>query len=462
MQIPILSGVYADGDPDIRTAYPVNMEPIPKVSGISQGYLRTAQGLKQAGEGPGICRGGIEWNGVCYRVMGSFFGSVINGVFKEIGRIEGTGTVSMDYGFGYLSIAGGNKLYLFNGNTLEENTDEDLGDVLDAVWIDGYYITTDGEFIVSTDLTDPFSVNPFKYGSSEEDADPVLAVKKLGSELFAVNRHTIEAFTNVGGTNFPFQVIDGTQVYRGAVGTHAVTHFMGSLAFVGSARKESPGIYMLAGGEASPISTAEIETVLADYTEDQLKGVLCESRSSERRELLYVHLPDQTLVYDGASSAALGQPVWFVLKSRESGYRARHFVWCENDWSACDTISGRIGVLSNDTAEHWGDVTTWEFVTPIAFSESVAMQCHELTLTGLPGAVIGDNGAILRLSFSEDGRTYSEDYLLQLEGRARRKSPLKWTRVGYFEDRVTFRVRGDSNARLPIARMDAVMEAMAW
>ena len=70
MQIPILSGVYTDGSPDFRTSYPVNMVPVPKEQGISNGYMRPADGIAQLGTGPGVDRGGINWNGKCYRVMG--------------------------------------------------------------------------------------------------------------------------------------------------------------------------------------------------------------------------------------------------------------------------------------------------------------------------------------------------------------------------------------------------------
>jgi hypothetical protein len=64
-------------------------------------------------------------------------------------------------------------------------TDPDLGVVLDVVWVDGYFMTTDGEFLVVTELTDPTQVNPLKYGSSEVDPDPVVALLKLRNEVYA-------------------------------------------------------------------------------------------------------------------------------------------------------------------------------------------------------------------------------------------------------------------------------------
>ena len=65
MQIPILNGIYTDGTPEIRTSYPVNLVPVPKVSGISNGFLRPGDGIVANGTGPGVDRGGIEWNNIC-------------------------------------------------------------------------------------------------------------------------------------------------------------------------------------------------------------------------------------------------------------------------------------------------------------------------------------------------------------------------------------------------------------
>ena len=52
VQIPILNGIYADTGPDLRTSYPVNMVPVPKGNGISNGFSRPADGIVGNGTGP--------------------------------------------------------------------------------------------------------------------------------------------------------------------------------------------------------------------------------------------------------------------------------------------------------------------------------------------------------------------------------------------------------------------------
>ena len=171
MQIPILNGIYTDTAGDFRVEYPRNMIPVIMKSGISEAYIRPADGIIGLGTGPGVDRGAIEWNGLLYRVMGTKLVSISStNVVTVIGDVGGTGQVSFDYSFDYLAIASGGKLFLYRTSTgLQQVTDPDLGTVVDVVWVDGYFMTTDGEFLIVTELNNPFAVNPLKYGSAEAD-----------------------------------------------------------------------------------------------------------------------------------------------------------------------------------------------------------------------------------------------------------------------------------------------------
>jgi hypothetical protein len=87
MQIPILSGIYSDPAGDFRTSLPKNMIPVSKEQGISKGYLRPADGITEFGTGPGTDRGGINWNGILYRVMGTKLVKVAaDGIDHHAGR----------------------------------------------------------------------------------------------------------------------------------------------------------------------------------------------------------------------------------------------------------------------------------------------------------------------------------------------------------------------------------------
>jgi hypothetical protein len=468
MQIPILSGIYTDNGPDLRTSYPVNLVPVPKQSGISAGFLRPGDGIVANGTGPGIDRGGINWRGKCYRVMGTKLVEVAsNGAVTVLGDVGGpvNSLVTFDYSFDQLAIASGGRLYYWDETTLTQVTDPDLGTVLDVVWVDGYFMTTDGEFLIVTELSDPTQVNPLKYGSSEVDPDPVVALLKLRNEIYALNRNTIEVFDNVGGDLFPFARIAGAQVQKGVVGTFACCVFIEAIAFLGSGRNEAPGIYVAANATANKISTQEIDEVLLQYTEAQLATVKLEARNDKAHQHLYIHLPDRTLVYDAAATQELGQQVWFTLTSSTVGfsqYRARDMVYAYDKWLVGDPQSNNVGFLVDNIGTHWGQIVYWEFGTLIVYNESNGAIFNELELVSLTGRVALGIDPIISTSYSVDGMAFSQERPLRVGTTGNTTKRLAWFQQGHMRNWRIQRFRGTSQAHLSFARLEAQIEPLAY
>jgi len=465
-QVSILNGIYADGSPELRASYPVNCIPVPAASGMSTGYLRPGYGTILDGTGPGVSRGAIEWNGACYRVMDSSLVRIDSaGNYTTIGLIAGSDNVSMDYSFDRLSISGGGVLHYYNGATLTTVTDPDIGTVLDHTWIDGYFITTDGEFIVQTELNDPTSVNPLKYGSSEVDPDPIKAVDRVRGELVAMNRHTIEYFSNVGGDNFAFQRVDGAQVQKGIIGTHAYAVYLDAIGFVGSGRNEPPSVYIAGNGATQKIATREIDKLLTNYSESELALCKVEAKVDQGHQHLMIHLPDRCLVYDAAASQAVGEPVWFVLTSGTSGfakYRARDHVWCYGKWLAADSTTGKYGYLSGATSSHWGDKALWEFGTMILYNEGKGAIIHDMELVTLTGAYSINDTPTISTAYSNDGETWSVEKYISCGTIGQRVKRLKWFGCGLIQNWRIQRFRGDTDAHITVVRLDASLEGLVY
>lgn len=461
--LPIISGIVAEGV-DFRSAYPVNLIPVPKDSGISPGYLRPAEGIIGQGSGPGLDRGAVRWNDMLYRVMGNQLCSIsANGAVTQIGYIAGANFCTFDNSFDYLAINGGGNIYLYNGTILLQITDSDLGTSLDMVWVDGYFMSTDGEFLIVTDLNNPFSVNPLKYGSSEINPDPVVALQKLRNEVYALNRYTIEVFDNVGGIVFPFARIDGAQIMKGVVGPRACTEFMSQIAFLGGGFNEPNAIWIGASAQAAKISTREIDDILRGYSDEALAAAVMESRADRGHEFLYIHLPDQTLAFDGNATQALGQPVWFILQSgvARSGYRARGMVWCYNRWNVGDPFSSQFGYLDETTGAHFGDLTTWEFSTPIVYNDGRGVIVHDLELIALSGdAALGDK-PLIGTAYSLDGEVWSQTRYISAGRVGERSKRLIWYKQGPLRTWRVQRFTGDSRAHLSFARLEATFEVLA-
>jgi len=475
MQIPILNGVYTDSGSDFRTSYPVNLIPVPKATGISSEYLRPADGIVSNGTGTGLNRGGINWNGVCYRVIGTELVSISSaGAVTTLGDVGSGGLVTFDYSFDNLAVSSGGRFYYWDGTTLTQNVDPDLGIVLDFKWIDSYYMTTDGESLVVNDLTTDSngnlipnypSISPFKYGSSEIDPDPIVAVLKLRNEAVAVNRNTIEFFDNVGGNLFPFQRLEGAQITKGAVGTHACCIFQQAIAFIGSGRNESPSIYLGVNASVTKIATQEIDIILQGFTEAELALCKVEARIDKSHEFLYVHLPDRTLVFDASATQAAGQQIWFTLTTSTGGfgqYLARDFVWCYDKWLVGDPASGSIGYLTDTISSHWGAKVRWEFATQIIYAESKGAIFYEMELAALAGRTAVGVVATISTSYSLDGISWSQNRSISAGSNGERRQRLVWFQNGSMRNWRAQRFQGDSDSQLTFARIEAKFEALAY
>ena len=170
-------------------------------------------------------------------------------------------------------------------------------------------------------------------------------------------------------------------------------------------------------GGADKLATAEVERIPQDYTEAQLQSVFMESRMDRMHALLYIHLPDKTLVYDHAASLDIGTPIWTVQTSGANGdqaYRARGFV------RAYDQVAvRRQPELAHRLPQHRRRAAVrrkrvpWQFDTLFAYNEGRGAIAFAFELvrparpgdarTSLPPATVETSIAV---SWSDDGITY--------------------------------------------------------
>lgn len=464
MQVPIIRGVYADTSGNIRAALPVNYEPVVVQSGVSDGYMRPADGIVEFTTGPGADRLGINWNGRVFRAMGTKLVEVDRvGRVTEIGDIGGQTMASFDYGFDRMSVVSDGRFFYYDGESLTEVTDEDLLSVVDHIWIDGYYLLTDGQYLIVTDLNDPTQINALKYGSAEIDPDGIVGVEKLRNEAWAIGRYTSEVFDNVGGSLFPFARIDGAHVPIGAVGTHAKCVFMEAIAVLGGGKNEPVCVHMMASGQSRKISNDEVDWVLSQYTESELASSILESRSHNGRHALYVHLPDRTLVFDAEASKQMEQPVWSILTSSMQGYskyKARGFVLAFNKW-ICGSDDGKIGYLDESVGTHYGEHVRTELTTLMLYNGSRSAIVHEMELVALTGRMALADDARISSSYSVDGVTWSQPRTIAVGRQGNRSKRLCWLANGMLRNWRIQRFSGDSRSHISVMRLEVRIEGLS-
>jgi hypothetical protein len=245
-----------------------------------------------------------------------------------LGDVGGSGPVSLDYGFDRLAIRSGTSLYYWNGTTLTQVTDVDLGSVLDMIWIEGFYMTTDGDFVVVTELSDPASVQPLKYGSAEADPDPITGLLKnrQTGEAIVLGRYTIQTLQNQGGSGFPFSAVVGATLPVGCVSASAKCYMGSGFAFVGGGREDALGVYLASSQNLIKISTRALDDALAAVEDPTL--IELERRASRDEQRLIVHLPTESWCYLVNASQTAGESLWFRLRSGVGKpYRLRMPSW---------------------------------------------------------------------------------------------------------------------------------------
>jgi hypothetical protein len=442
MRIPIVSGIVADNSAEFLQSYPTNLEVVPTDNKIAAAQFRGTSGALSIATGPGTDRGGINWNGSHYRVMGTKLCTVVPGTVTILGDVGGSGPVTLDYSFSDLIIRSGTSLFYYNpSDGLRQVTDPDLGPVVDCMWIDGYTMTTDGTYVIVTDLNNPMSVQPLKYGSAEADPDSITSLIKVRDEPYIVGRNTIEVMQNVGGNGFPFTSVKGAMIPIGCVGPMAKCLFADSFAFCGSARNEALGIYIAGNGSANRISTRAIDDELAKVADPS--QIVLESRTYRQERRLFVHLLDKSLVFQLDGSKQVEQEVWYIAQSGVGNpYRLRNMVEINGKLYVGDTQSSAIGELTDEVSTHFGENAQWQFDVGPVYNGSKGGIVSSLELVGLPGrAPFGSEGSIW-LSMTRDGQTFSTERSIPPGKAGETRKRLQWRPRLNFRSWIGFRFRG--------------------
>jgi hypothetical protein len=141
-------------------------------------------------------------------------------------------------------------------------------------------------------------------------------------------------------------------------------------------------------------------------------------------------------------------------------YRGRHFVRCYSKWLCGDANGPAIGGPSYDIASHWGAKITWEFSVNLLYNEGRGVIFHELELVALTGRVAAGANPSITSEYTVDGETWSLPKPRTVGVRGDRTKRLVWMRQGHMSQVRGQRFRGDSDAMLSVARLEARIEPL--
>ena len=461
MKIPLMKGDKIDANVDYRDALPVNMIAVNREILGAKGYMLSYPGISAHGDGVGPDRGGMynDKLGILFRVSGEKLIRVsAQGAVTELGDIPGFSQVAMPSSFNTQAIIADGKMFLY-GSGLVQVTDADIGSPIDGTWIDGYYFLTDGEYLYHTELLDETAINPLSYATAEFMPDACLGVGKTqDNKVIAFGRYTIEYFVNVATENFAFKRVEGRAMKIGIVATHAKCEVAGVWYIVGGRKEEALGVHVIGTGEASKISTREIDKILSGYTEAELLDIRVEARKEDGTTFIIINLPYETICFNKEIADVFGKEyAWTML---QTGLLSNVYsgINCVLDPRSGKFILGsrtsaEIGYLDNTTFTQFGEIQEAVIFSPFVNLET--MSVDELSIETIPGRNTIDDAAVF-VSISRRGDVLGKEYTMAYGEPLDYQQRFIMRRLGYIGSWVGFKFRAATKSRLSFASFDVV------
>lgn len=453
MPVTLIKGDKHGSNVDYRDYLPVNVSGVLKPVLDAQGYMYQQPGLTQYATGTGTDRGGV-WNERQqnhFRVSGgSFIEVATNGTVNTIGAIGGTDQASLPYSFNTQAIIANGRMWLYDGVTLSEITDPELGNPIDGVWVDGYYFLTDGENIYHTQINDESLVDPLQFATSEYSPDPTVGLGlTTDNKVIVFNRYTVEYFINTANENFAFTRVPSRAVKYGLVATHAKCEIGGQYFFLGGPKEGQISVYALGIGQAKEVAGREVTRVLQQYDESDLTEAVMESRVIEDYQYLILHLPNEVLLCNLKLSSD-PNVAWSILKSdvpNDTPWRGLNGVFeaSRGEWVYGDKLDNTIGFLDESVATHYGNLAECILYTPFVYLEE--MSIDELEIFTIPGFNSVDD-ATVAFSITYDGVTHSMENFLQYGPPGDYAQRFISYRLGYVDNWFAFKFRWASTSRM--------------
>lgn len=460
LTLNLIKGDEVSSETDYRDALPVNMTAVSKELFGADGYMIQQPGLTQLTLTTGVDRGAV-WNErqrTHFRVSGTKLISVDDsGNITELGDIPGTDTVSLPYSFNTQAIIANGNYYLYDPTDgLRQITDIEVGNPIDAIWIDQYYFFTDGENIYHTDISSESEIDPTDFATSEFSPDPTIGLLKTSDDKVAIfNRYSTEYFVNDATDAFAFSRVPSRTIKTGIVGTHCKCEMKGLIFIIGGAKEENVSVHVLGVGSTTKIATREVDKIISEYNEEELSTSVIEARVEDGYHYLLIHLPKETLIYNHTIAEAVGaKNAWSTLRSGKrtsDNYRAKHGVLDPRirKWVYGDKLSATLSFLDDSVVTHYDEIAEWELFTPFYYLETASID--EMEIEVIPGFTV-TNDATVAMSLTYNGVTYGRERFMQYGKTGQYGNRFIAYRLGYVNDWMSIKLRGATRSRMAFSR----------
>ena len=264
MRVPLFGTGVSSGDPQVTVRRAQNMYFEPRGQTEKAAIIaKPFPGLTTFGTtGATQVRKMIaDDNGNIYAIIGDTAYKITSAA-----SYSSLGTMPTSSGRSNLGIAVGVQIFTDGSTSLRMhdtswNTVSPGFSAVGAAWIDGYFVTIKSGtnlFFISTDgstWTD--------YASAEASYDYLWGLLATRNELYLFGRSTIEVWTDVGNSDFPFQRVNGATSNIGLAADQSATLVGGVPYFVAKSGDGRPFVARMNGYRPERVSTDDIDRILA-------------------------------------------------------------------------------------------------------------------------------------------------------------------------------------------------------
>ena len=468
MKTPILGSSYVARSVNAADNRMVNLFPevVPE-GGKEPGFLNRAPGLKflqTIGDGPIRALWSHQTsNNNFYVVSGMEVYRVfdLDGVPELIGRVSGTGPVSIADNGTQIFFACNGPSYIYNEQTrvFAPITDPDFPGAVTVGYLDGYFVFNEpnSQRVWVTSLLDGTSVDPLDFASAEGSPDGLVAINVDHREAWLFGSDSVEVWYDAGGADFPLVRIQGAFNEIGCAAPFSVAKLDNSLFWLGQDARGQGIVYRANGYTGARVSTHAIEYAIAQYGD--ISDALAYTYQQEGHTFYVLTFPSAsaTWVYDAATQA------WHERAGLTNGEFTRHRSNCQCNFKGNivvgDFENGNIYTLDlqtyadNGSAQKW--LRSWRAL-PTGQNNLKRTTHHSLQLdceTGVGLSTGQGSNPLAMLRWSDDGgHTWSNEHWSPMGGIGQYGKRVFWRRLGMtlkLRDRV-YEVSGTDPVKISI------------
>jgi hypothetical protein len=227
-----------------------------------------------------------------------------------------------------------------------------------VVYLDGYFVfnTPGTNRIYVSDLLDGTNINPLAFANADASPDLLQTIATINGELWVFGTNSIEVWSNVGTTPFPFAPIQGSFNETGCAAIDSVATLDNSLFWLGKDSRGQGVIYRSNGYRPERVSTHAIEWQIQRYSD--ISDAIAYTYQQDGHAFYVITFPtgNATWVYDVSTQA------WHERASWDGSAFNRHIATCQAFYEGQTLVGctdGTVNILSTDVYKDVETTSRW-------------------------------------------------------------------------------------------------------